>query len=245
MRYISAFVINMERDRDRYDRLERELSAYDFTRTYRVPGVQGSALPDQLCLKLTNDPNSLKTKGAVGCFLSHVRAWEKVAASETSASVILEDDAILQNWELLSSIDFPQDFDVIFANNRVSGFSADISLVEFHEVEKSLTFIDHHGKAVGGDCYILSKRGAGRLLDRCRVDGYFGHVDIRILAYSLSYEKIDVLPEYSWVKGAVQRVFKVCNGENVVKAYSLTPSLCLHIVNGETSRTREDSLGIM
>src|SRR5262249_2753408 len=101
---IPALIINTAGNERYYDDVAAQIGARGIFEPTRVEGVLGSLLPNGVCLRLTGDRNSVNNKGALGCLLAHVKAWEIVANHSHSFCVILEDDADCNNLSALSEI---------------------------------------------------------------------------------------------------------------------------------------------
>jgi glycosyl transferase, family 25 len=96
---MKAYVIHLPRSVDRHDHILGELSRsgvdYEF-----VAAIDGESLSDADWERLAHQPTVAKhprwlTRGAVGCALSHQRAYERISVSHDPAALVLEDDAIL------------------------------------------------------------------------------------------------------------------------------------------------------
>lgn len=92
-----VFVINMAGNTVRMTHAASELDRLGIPFT-RFEAVDGRALPPE-DLARVYDPAANRTRarhpmigGEIGCYLSHVALWEKIAASDAAGGVILEDD---------------------------------------------------------------------------------------------------------------------------------------------------------
>lgn len=88
--HVPVYIINLKR---RPDRLSKCLAQFSLsTDTVRVvEAIDGYDLE-------TTAPNTI-TRGEVGCFLSHMKAVEMIAKNSAPASLVLEDDAVLDDKE--------------------------------------------------------------------------------------------------------------------------------------------------
>jgi len=84
---------------DRLAACAKQLDAYSLPFD-RVEAVNGDSLDSTVINKLYNFNDSSyhkhMTKGELGCYLSHVRAWQKIVDEQLDYAVILEDDILLQ-----------------------------------------------------------------------------------------------------------------------------------------------------
>lgn len=129
--------------------------------------------------------------GAIGCFLSHRRAWRHVVDSGRTMALICEDDAeftaeFLVAPERLETIaQATPDADVIFANGRMAAWSAAHSAADVKPLQHILSDLAGSGgpkardlkPTPGGDCYLISLSGAKALLERTDRQGIVCGVD--------------------------------------------------------------------
>jgi hypothetical protein len=240
---INAFIINLRQDEEKYERISAALRKYDFVRQRRIDAVPGSTLPDQLTVSVTRHEPMVRNKGALGCTLSHARAWEVFLAGSDEWAVILEDDAIIDDWSGLESIVLPEDFDIVFANDRTELPELPENGRVFTRLNESLRRIEERRQSVGTDCYFISRSGAQKLLLAFGEDGYGLHLDWRILAYSLSIDQVNKELPNSQISVSIRGTSGFTGRLPFLNHYVLSPSLVSHRVLGETSRVREDRLG--
>lgn len=92
-----VFVINMVGNTTRMDRAAGELARLNIPFT-RFEAVDGRALaPEELARVYDPVANARRSRhpligGEIGCYLSHVALWEKIAAGDAAGGIILEDD---------------------------------------------------------------------------------------------------------------------------------------------------------
>jgi GR25 family glycosyltransferase involved in LPS biosynthesis len=118
-----------------------------------------------------------KPEAVIACAKSHYYQWKKCLASQQNL-LILEDDAMFathQSPEILSRIQPPQTFDVLFLDGEKT--DGEINMV------KSTGF---HGCYA----YLLSPKGAAILLDEIAASGFSAAVDWQIL--NMQKEKLSV-----------------------------------------------------
>lgn len=128
-----TYLINLER---RPDRLERFMSTYDrsdmkSTRLKRIGAVDGTDLDISKVPLSDVARGELKqiettgfrskhyqlTRGAIGCYLSHVKVWKDIVENQYSSGLVFEDDVNVPrnlNQKIKSSIQYiPEDWDII------------------------------------------------------------------------------------------------------------------------------------
>jgi len=92
MAKIPVFIINLEADRDRREAMLAQFVMLPEFEPHVVSGIYGHTLSTNVCTALTQHGPWAEYKGTIGCFLSHVRAWEEVARLSEQYAVVLEDD---------------------------------------------------------------------------------------------------------------------------------------------------------
>ncbi len=188
---VRCYVINLERDTDRWDQIRAVLSGYDAVSVTRIDAVRGSMLPDSACEVLTKSPRMKNHKGTLGCSLSHALAWEAIARAENAWGLVLEDDSYPQDLGILRDWQMPGELDLIFCNARMAYRQDGLAILPLFP---AFGFTMRNNTAIGGDGYILSREGAEKLLSFFSEDGFLSHVDLRLAAYSLTLQEMGRLP---------------------------------------------------
>lgn len=99
MKYI-VLVINLDSSVDRMTSMQKQLDALSIP-FERISAVRGSLLSAEekarvYNLRVNQDKyDKVLNDGEIGCYLSHVRCWERIVKDELDFALILEDDAIL------------------------------------------------------------------------------------------------------------------------------------------------------
>lgn len=117
-----AWVINLRRNRDRLAAFEKSYAASDLATAVqlrRLDAVDGKEVEFEECVhpealrKLREQMRSGErqghedlTAGAVGCYLSHVEAWRRIADSGAPWGLVFEDDALVNRdaWARLEAV---------------------------------------------------------------------------------------------------------------------------------------------
>jgi len=247
----AVYVVNLRGDAERWTSVRRMLEPWPFLRVQRIEAVYGSALPDDVCVRLTHDPYSVIAKGALGCALSHVRAWEIISGSEDPWALVIEDDATVHQADRLAVLDLPHGVDFSFCNHRTQPEAAESppfagDIAAHRPVAECLTAVESRRQAVGTDGYLISREGARKLVTLFKRHGYFSHVDLRMLAYATPAAAYEAeLPDHSWLRNGILEIKRVTGAAPDVIATVLSPALTRHEAATETSRTREDRLGMI
>lgn len=114
---------------------------------------QGISVVEKFGLKL--DPVGLVNKlyfsqspGAVGCFLSHIKAWQSMVEQDLDFSLILEEDIVISDVInfLMTNPDLSKSNDIVNINGR-------------NYPQHSMLNLE------GSEAYILSKNGAKKLIN--------------------------------------------------------------------------------
>ena len=141
----------------------------------------------------SNNHKDIRTKGAIGCYLSHYKIWEKVVNNNLDNVLIFEDDLILdvdikEFEEYLNSI--PQDYDVAM----LSWFSLWFDLL--NNPKKKIIINNYWNKynsinVFSCGSYLISRKGAEKLIKNAfpicyQVDAYINilnNIDTTFVRY--------------------------------------------------------------
>ncbi|MHA7271800.1 hypothetical protein ACX80Z_00040 [Arthrobacter sp. TMT4-20] len=130
-------------------------------------------------------------KGALGCALGHVSMWKAFLGSNQSHGLFLEDDGLPFTWRNIPYvIDDAGDFDVLFVNERMSAVKAGAVSTAVSTLWETLGSRPDTVHGWGADGYVLSKRGAERLLDAVLEDKVLGHIDGQIASYGIPHDAV-------------------------------------------------------
>jgi GR25 family glycosyltransferase involved in LPS biosynthesis len=217
-------VINLDADTARLERMVRQsaLGSWD-----RLSAVKGSYLPDHALRLLTHGAGH-DLRGTVGCFLSHVKVWERVAATERHA-LVLEDDACLlcPVPPSLASLNLPVDYHLCFVNERMLDPDYRYTDTRFGvvSVETLARSKPADWGSAGTDGYLISPAGARALLELIAVDGIAGDVDWRLVSYGLPQR---LRAHFASMQGPFANAIRFherFRDEQMLRIYSLYPSL--------------------
>eukprot|EP00418_Pyrodinium_bahamense_P002344 CAMPEP_0179023442 /NCGR_PEP_ID=MMETSP0796-20121207/6931_1 /TAXON_ID=73915 /ORGANISM="Pyrodinium bahamense, Strain pbaha01" /LENGTH=490 /DNA_ID=CAMNT_0020719351 /DNA_START=69 /DNA_END=1542 /DNA_ORIENTATION=- len=170
----------------------------------RFPATLGKAMTDdELQEKTTFGARYFCTPGMIGCFMSHLRIWQRVVAEGHAAVVVLEDDVVLYpdfNQRLQGLLDeLPADWDVCLlgavgciATDREAFYMKLYGLItgggrpspgRTREVSPNV-YVPY--RPAGTHAYVVSQKGAAALMRMCPRPRY--HVDLT--AWSLKDLKL-------------------------------------------------------
>ncbi len=98
---VPIILINLDRSPERLDAMRRQLGglglAYD-----RLPATDGARLDPGTLARYYSEALNLRqyhkrlTSGEIGCYISHLRAWEMIVARGWDYALVLEDDLVLR-----------------------------------------------------------------------------------------------------------------------------------------------------
>lgn len=164
-------------------------------RVKRLPAVNGRELTkEQLLDSTTTLARYFATPGMIGCYLSHKEFWNKTATGSSPYQLVLEDDVILADdftiklqdavMELEECEETKNWWDVLMVGalgcveprgkyglNRVHAFVGGGG----RKVRQYTKHCHSPRRPFGTHAYVLSKRGAAKLLQRASLASY--HVD--------------------------------------------------------------------
>lgn len=206
---MKIFVINLEKDKDRLDYMANSLSQFNFKNWERIDAVYGKYLPD------LEKYGKILNPSQIGCYLSHLKTYQKIVDQNLDYGVILEDDVTLTEWfpkleEILQSV--PKDFDVIWVGNCQGKWPRNpCNIIPDYDYD----FLEH--RKIGDYVYEITK-------DCLETDNYpigcYGVVVSRSFA-----EKFLSIPFKDHFKRPIDN-FLVEN--NSLKRYMTVPSIIIH-----------------
>ena len=202
-----AYVVNLDR---RQDRLKQFESRFPFgINSYwtfeRFNAVDGNKL--QICGEFSRGIKHLfrnndfcSKPSVIGCAMSHIKLWQKLVDDQRNESyVIYEDDvqfAESYTWKLyalLQQITF--DWDVLYLGHLVCYELQTTHRIESNELpkwENMINYIDPNRTSwIGTASYIISKRGARKLLEYIEKNGVQHGID-----YLMQLRFKDILRAY-------------------------------------------------
>ncbi|VEU33701.1 unnamed protein product [Pseudo-nitzschia multistriata] len=200
---LTLHVINLDRDTERWETVVTELVAKGVPRKRirRVSAVSGRDLsPGDLRANTTRVARTVCTPGTIGCFLSHRKVWQETEDGPEPYRVVLEDDVVVAPGflekvrtvvrEIDEACEETRDgnWDVVFLGalgcvhpegrhglNRIAAFFAGGGRVPRRTLEGA-PHCHVPRRPLGAHAFVLSKRGAGKLLKGCSRAS--GHVDV-------------------------------------------------------------------
>lgn len=231
--------INLDASTERMKRVSRETSRFGIE-LVRVPGVSGGYLPDLVSLGLTKE-KSAKMKGTLGCFMSHVRAWELTLTADCEFSLVIEDDAkfvLPPPPEIYCLLE--RDFDIYFVNEGILPHHIERNSASFQYLPLG-SVIRHQlpkWNAPGAYGYFLSRSGAARLLEFVKLDGLLGDVDWRLVFYSLGGAWREEVRPGTFAHNTLTHHAQVCANRPSIRAYAASLAITGTYWGGSLRQTR-------
>ena len=241
--YGIAFV-NLDRNTERRAWIER-LFGQGTAPLLRIPGVEGSRLPRPAVQRLLGTPSDPALVGTLGCFLSHAAAWESLALRGLDHLLVIEDDVIplLDLPARLGPLGLPPGYDICFVNDRLEPRidPAATDAPSLHRLADAMLGFPSDDNAPGGDGYIISAKGAAKLLAWVAQDGFTGDVDWRLLAYGMDPTAIAALPRHAFAWQTLDQLRHSVPRGDRLHAYVLHPAL-IRTVGVSSDREDEDRM---
>lgn len=189
---LPAIMVNLDRDARKWNLASGAFQRTGYADLTRYSAFDGACLPFTVREQLIGDSDASRQMkaGAIGCWLSHLGVWEKVANSQRDWVLVLEDDAfpfvganmIEQTLSVLESSEFA------WANLRMAGIHGRSSFDCIQHpisIWDQLKLWDTRRHGVGTDGYLLSPRGAQYLLNMFKAEKILGHVDGQMASHLL------------------------------------------------------------
>lgn len=176
----NIWVINMDKSKDRLEHITKNLNSLGL-KFNRFSAVNGKELKEKEIDKVATPlcTNLLCNPGIIGCAQSHKKIWQKLVKDDkTDYYLILEDDASLskKSVEIIKKLE-PKitqhsiDFISLYCNNTGCGFAKTEFKIDDYEFGKPIFPLCTAG-------YIITKKGAQKLLDDLEKTNY--HIDVEI-----------------------------------------------------------------
>lgn len=191
-----TYVINMKKSKDRLKNMEKQIPKLGKQFT-RISAIDGSKLSKKQLKKYTTQfCRYFCSKSMIGCFLSHKKTWQTIIKNNDKYALVLEDDCYLLpefQKELslaIKELNFIDDkWDFLYAGYFGPSSTDKPSTVMYTLQSLFLNKIPQKPhdavhtyvplSPVGFHCYVVSKKGAKKLLKNLNKASY--HVDVEFL----------------------------------------------------------------
>ena len=187
---IPAFVINLDADKDRYERVKRQLDRQGLMAT-RVPAVDAKDKSLHQQFKKSAKPmcRLLCTNVMIAIYLSHRKIWSYMVENRIQRAMIFEDDIELRSVDLERDVNHlidhcPLDMDILllgcfFCRYKNNDYLSQIILKLSAQKKKEVEINDWIYKPMswtGAHAYVLTLHGAEKLLSGLPSASF--HVDV-------------------------------------------------------------------
>ena len=193
------FVVNLLQDAHRRRAFTARFAHLGIKHTV-VKGVRIDDIPEHL-VRLLRARTDKELDGSFGNQLSQYGIWKAIATGEAPHGVVLEDDGFVRYRGLarLSFEDLAPDVDIIFLNDRLapaitSAEGGEVGLDPLEDVPVARSFREPEVAALGSDGYVLSKRGAERLVHIAETEGFHTvGTDWYLVCHAFDYRRLEEL----------------------------------------------------
>ena len=170
---MKIFIINLEKDKDRFNNICNQLQSYNFYNYERVDAIYGKDVYHNYNTKLR--PSQL------GCYLSLLKTCNKIVEQNLEYGIVLEDDVTITEWfvkleEIIKTL--PMSFDVCWIGNSRGHWprntcnlipSYDYDKISKYKINDFVYKIDYlnnenYNYPVGGYGLVISRKGAYKII---------------------------------------------------------------------------------
>lgn len=161
---MKTYIINLESDHARRESMESQAKRLDLCFEL-IPAVDGRKIPANLLSILKRKHSYAVTPGEIGCSLSHLTVYKKLALSDDDCALVLEDDIFLPNdlSHFLNEIEreIPKNTPCLYLLSKVNHYNSKtiLNLSNGHSVHDVYNAAFSHA-------YIINKPAARVLLDK-------------------------------------------------------------------------------
>ena len=181
---IPIYIISLKRSTDRRKKMQDMLKNQVVFSFYDA--VDGKDMIEK-DIELSNKIFKKDTlnSGQIGCFLSHLNLYEKIKKEKIPNSLILEDDASIDNFYYLKNLDkfIIDDYDIIFLGHCAESEGEFVK--EMFQLKKSISPRCTHA-------YLISEKGANKLLNYFYAEKW--DLPIDELIYQCNLNKYSLFP---------------------------------------------------
>lgn len=137
----------------------------------RVEGVLGRELSkEEIAQHYSDNINTQKyhttlTKGQIGCYLSHRKAWQLIANGDAEFGIVIEDDFVLPG-DLKQAIETVGNLNFEWGLIKLAAYqSRDRKIAFQHPIGNGFNVVVHEKPMSGGAATAITKQAAKKLLD--------------------------------------------------------------------------------
>jgi GR25 family glycosyltransferase involved in LPS biosynthesis len=201
------FIINLDKDYERYENGIMQLAKYNITDYERFPGIDGSKLTEKERKNLCTDiGNIIASKSMIGCGISHINLWKKIVNDGIDKALIFEDDFILKD-NFINKFNnafkhSPESYDIIFLTDNFI-HNKNIKFMDINNYFYKQMFISQ------ALAYVITIQGAKKILNH--INKITHHIDIELCLLALFNKDINII---SMTEPLVYQTYDTSNNTN-------------------------------
>lgn len=183
------FIINLDKDADRYQNCIKQMNYYNITNYERFPAINGSKLSDKEIKNLTTDiGNIIASRSMIGCGTSHINIWKRIIKEGINKTLVLEDDFIFKDNFINKFNNYykycPENYDILYLTDNPL-HNKNIKIKDINDYYYKQLIIS---QTVG---YIISIEGARKLLNH--INKITHHIDVELAFLSMINSNINII----------------------------------------------------
>lgn len=187
---VKTYVVNLDSRKDRWQKFIKNSTQIDFLNYERFSAVDGKQIKSSCQLQQIFENNDYNMRrGMVGCTLSHVKMYiELIYSSNYDALFILEDDVEVtpdfkkKYFTVMNKL-INTNWDIVMIGHHIRDIirqEDDISTSKIPSISKSDVYWSFTNSLGGTFAYLISKKGAEKLLDFINIKGAQNGIDTLI-----------------------------------------------------------------
>lgn len=226
----NTYIINLDKDKERLAQTLLECDKAGINNPIKIQGIYGKDLDkDELDKNVEYIYSKIGLRSAIGCAMSHIKAWKTMIKNNDKCALFLEDDVIFSDdfKERIKNIKIPNDYNIIYLGcttgcdiNKKYSLEyplAKLFLAKGKYSKKVLKinediFVPALPLAMHG--YLLSRETALYLLNCIEKDKIKHHIDAQILEYIYPINSYSVTPQL-----VNQRDVNIGTSNNIISTY--------------------------
>ncbi|MFD1197700.1 glycosyltransferase family 25 protein [Brucella gallinifaecis] len=169
--HVPVYVLNLARSAQRWDDVKASAGQFGVD-LRRIEAVDGKLLKDEDignfdAAAFRRYHGKIALPAEIGCYFSHIKALRAIIAAPESYAVIVEDDVrfTADFLPFITDVSRLKGWDVIkLVNHRMAAYRGFVSVNARYSIGRCL-----HGPSGSSAAYLLTKEGAGKILDAIQI----------------------------------------------------------------------------
>lgn len=207
----NTYIINLDKDKERLDNSLLECKKAGINNPTRISGVYGKDLTES---EITDNVEYVYSKiglsSAIGCAMSHIKAWKKMIENGDDSALFLEDDVVFSTdfKERIKTLKVPEGFGIIYLGCNI-GCDVNKKYSIEYPIAKIFVGKNRYTKKVvkindnvyipsiplAMHAYILSRKCALYLLECIKKDKIQKHIDAQLIKYIKNVPSYSITPQ--------------------------------------------------